>query len=183
MIQEYLAISLLSVLDLYLKTMAAFSSLGDTRDALRKVGQSLAMERWGGYARVWEGSFLICLEVLELVCAVLATIEAEHDWDSVHRPGLRDLLGSLLGTRARFLIVLGNYRKATASYEEARRIFELDRSTVNYQRREAADNSRGTWYRALHESFSDFQRVLERLDGNRHLLSSGSREVTNHDLS
>ncbi|MGD9683939.1 MAG: hypothetical protein AB7W16_22450 [Candidatus Obscuribacterales bacterium] len=182
MIPESLAISLLSVLDLYLKAMAAFSALGDSQVVLREVGESRTMERWGGYARVWEGSFQTCLEVLELVCAVLSRIEVEHDWDSLHRPGWRDLLGSLLGTRERFLVVLGNYRRASESYEDARLAFELERSTANYQRREAADNSRGTWYRALHECFSEFQRVLERLDGNRHLLSSSSRDVTNHHL-
>lgn len=170
--------SLLAALDFYLRTMSAFSALGQTQVAFRDQHESRLVERWGAYARVWESLFQSAQDALLLVGVVLREMENYYDWRMVSDAAVRDLIGNLLGARDRFENAHRNYRSALRACQQAKLVFEGDRSQANYRARESADTSRGTWYRELHRTFSEYEAVLKRLDTMRDRAIAESQRLS-----
>lgn len=167
-------IGLLAAIDFFLKTLAAHEALGALISTYRpQMGRTV--ESWGGYTKSWESLFQTCLDALTLTSNTLGQVEGVLLLQHVSNAELRDALGSAFGASDRFRIVLRNYESALRGYNEARDRFLGDRTRANYELREAADTSRGTWYRELHVVFTRYEKALKKLDSVRDQLIAESR--------
>lgn len=171
--------SLLAALDFFLHQSAAFAALATVNDTCGMHRNS----RIRLYSAAWDATFIACQEAMLVVGVVLAELAQSVNTFEIPDRDVGTALARVLGERERFERALTNYRSALTDFQAADARYRDVRDRAGdgqplmapgndalyqeWKAKERADDRRGTWYRELHSTFSDYDRALLGLNGLR----------------